>query len=99
MHFTWNFTFSNKTDKELRISFEDFLIDGEPDQGEMFDRYLMLCDLGANSRTKDTIWQSIEEPLPLPEISFRVLIKSAGGGKIYHASEEYVTITQEMLNN
>ena len=96
-HYEWRFTFINKTDKGLDITFEDFMVNGEPDTGETGSSYVMVTELGADARTNDRVWHSTEEQTPLPELAFRVMVKSAGGGTLYNYSEEYVTITQDMV--
>ena len=93
--YEWRFTVVNKTGRDLEVVLTDFTADGEDDEN-IIGYYYMYCSVGKKMRAAAALTHYQDEHKPLPEISFRVQVRSLGGGTMYSYSKKRTTITREL---
>ncbi len=91
----WVLAVTNKSDRNLELAVSDMELHFENyDPGDS-KPYLSDDEIGAGARKYAVLRMSVREQTPLPSLSFRVQVRTAGGGKLLHYSDESVSIPAE----
>ncbi len=89
----WVLAVTNKSDRNLELSASDYTYEAF-DPGE-HTPYIGDGDVGAGARRYVVLRLNIDEPVPLPAISFRLQVRTAGGGRLLAYPEEKLAVAGE----
>ena len=87
----WYLSAVNKSEEDIEIRLKEVHV-GDEKREHFTNPFLDGSDLSPHARRYVEISDSIDEEIPLPELSFRLQVLRQGGGELLNYAEDVITI-------